>query len=213
MLRVRHLLPLAVLAALLGFAVPGHAQSIIDEWASVKAPPAPELKAVTVDPKTTALLMFDFLPQDCGTRPRCVATLPAVKKLVAEARTHGMTVIYTTYGKFTAADILPDVAPRPGEPTLTAFCDKFILGNQDTGLEKMLKNKGITTVVTVGAFANCAILYTASAASLRGFNVIVPVDGISEPNPYAEQISTWQLANAIVVSSKITLTRIGMIKF
>ena len=178
-----------------------------------KAPPAPELKAVTVDPKTTALLMLDFLPQDCGTRPRCVATLPTVKKLVAEARTRGMTVIYTTYGKFTAADILPDVAPQPGEPTFTAFCDKFILGDQDTGLEKMLKDKGITTVVTVGAFANCAILYTASAASQRGFNVTVPVDGISEPNPYAEQITAWQLANAIVISSKITLTRIGMIKF
>ena len=27
------------------------AASIIDEWASVKAPPAPELKPVTVDPE------------------------------------------------------------------------------------------------------------------------------------------------------------------
>ena len=215
MLRVRHLLPLTALAALLGFAAPSHAQTIIDEWSSVKAPPAPELKPVTVDPKTTALLMTDFVKQTCNeqNRLRCIATLPAVNKLLATARRLGMTVIYTTYGKFTAADILPDVAPRPSEPTFIAFCDKFILGDQDTGLEKMLKDKGVTTVITVGALANCAILYTASAASLRGFNVIVPVDGISGPDPYAEQISTWQLANAIVVSSKITLTRIGMIKF
>src|SRR5450759_1021809 len=59
MLRFCHLSPLAVLAAFLGFAAPLHAQSIIDEWPSVQAPPAPELTSVTVDPKTTALLMLD----------------------------------------------------------------------------------------------------------------------------------------------------------
>lgn len=41
-------------------ASPTHAANIIDEWASVKTPKAPELKAVTVDPKTTALLMLDL---------------------------------------------------------------------------------------------------------------------------------------------------------
>ena len=39
------------------------AADIVDEWASVKAPPAPELKSVTADPKTTALLMMDYLPK------------------------------------------------------------------------------------------------------------------------------------------------------
>ena len=60
---IRQLLPLIALAAVLGAAAPGHAQTIIDEWASVKAPPAPELTAVTVNPKTTALLMLDFVKQ------------------------------------------------------------------------------------------------------------------------------------------------------
>ena len=44
------------------------------------------LKPVTVDPKTTALLMLDFMNQNCGKRPRCLATIPAMKKLLAEAR-------------------------------------------------------------------------------------------------------------------------------
>jgi hypothetical protein len=39
--------------------LPARAANIIDEWASVKMPPAPELKPVTLDPKTTALLMLD----------------------------------------------------------------------------------------------------------------------------------------------------------
>jgi hypothetical protein len=43
MLRLRHLLPLAALGAVLSYAVPSSAQTIIDEWNSVKAPPAPKL--------------------------------------------------------------------------------------------------------------------------------------------------------------------------
>ena len=48
------------------YAAPASAQTVIDEWSSVKAPPAPELKPVTVDPKTTALLVMDFVKQTCN---------------------------------------------------------------------------------------------------------------------------------------------------
>lgn len=84
-----------------------------------------------------------------------------------------------------------------------------------TGLEKMLKDRGITTVVPVGTAANGAVLYTASAAALRGFNVIVPVDGMSGDgkNTYIEQYVAYNFISAPVVSSKITLTRTDMIKF
>lgn len=36
---------------------------------------------------------------------------------------------------------------------VAAFVDKFMLGNKDTGLEKILKDKGITTVIAVGTAA------------------------------------------------------------
>jgi hypothetical protein len=58
------------------------AQTLVDRWTSVSAPPPPVLKPVTVDPKTTALLMLDFMNQNCGKRPACVASLPAMKKLL-----------------------------------------------------------------------------------------------------------------------------------
>jgi hypothetical protein len=41
MFKIRHRLPLAALAAVLSYAVPSSAETIIDEWASVKAPPPP----------------------------------------------------------------------------------------------------------------------------------------------------------------------------
>jgi hypothetical protein len=50
---------------------PSVAADIISEWATVKAPPAPELKPVTLDGKTTALLILDMMKGGCTARPRC----------------------------------------------------------------------------------------------------------------------------------------------
>jgi len=48
---------------------------------------------------------------------------------------------------------------------------------------------------------------------LRGFQVIVPVDGASSSTTYAEQYTAWHLTNAPTISQAVTLTRIDMIKF
>jgi nicotinamidase-related amidase len=215
--RIRLLLPLAGLAAVLSYAAPSRAQTIIDEWQSVKAPPAPALKNVTLDPKTTALLVMDLVKQTCNNekRPRCVASIPKIEKLIAEARANGVMLVYTTVPPVPIADTLPAVAPKGNEPVVASWVDKFVLGDKDTGLEKMLKDKGITTVISVGTAAHGAVLYTSSAAALRGFNVIVPVDGMSGDgqNTYIEQAVATILTSAPIVSSKITLTSIDMIKF
>ncbi|HZL60330.1 MAG TPA: cysteine hydrolase, partial [Stellaceae bacterium] len=175
------------------------------------APPAPELKSVTVDPKTTALLVLDLVKQTCNAqrRPRCLATLPAAKKLLAEARSKNLLVVYSYVPGGTLADALPEVAPTGKEPAVQAGADKFL----DTNLEQILKDKGIQTVIVIGTAAHGAVLYTASEAALRGFNVIVPVDGVSAENAYIEQYVAYNLTNAPGVSSKTTLTRIDTIKF
>jgi hypothetical protein len=67
-------------------AVAAKATDVVTDWHSVTMPPAPALKPVTVDPRTTALLMLDFLHQNCGKRPTCLASLPAMKKLLGKAR-------------------------------------------------------------------------------------------------------------------------------
>jgi nicotinamidase-related amidase len=201
----------AVAAALVtALTLPTHAANIVDEWASVKAPAAPALKPVTVDPKTTALLMLDFMKANCGVRPRCVASVPVVKKLLDESRAAKATVIYSFFGKNTAADILdPGLAPAAGESSVTSFADKFL----NTDLDKMLKDKGIKTVIIVGTAANGAVLYTGSGAGLRNYKVIVPVDGVSAVDTYSEQFSLWQLANGPTFSQNVTITKTDMIKF
>ena len=217
MFRFRDRLAVAALAAALVYVAPATAQTIVDEWSSVKVPPPPELKPVTLDPKTTAILVMDFVKQTCNNerRPRCVASIPKIEKLIAAARAQGVMLISTTVPPVPIADTLPAVAPKGNDPVVVAFVDKFTLGDKDTGLQKMLKDKGIATVIAVGTAAHGAVLYTASAAASRGFNVIVPVDGMSGDGQvfYDEQAVAFILTHAPVISSKITLTSVDMIKF
>ena len=211
----RHLWKTAVLASGLMmtfflFQMPASAQTIVDTWDAVKAPPAPELKSVILDSKATALLLLDFNKQTCNAerRPRCIASIPKVKELLEEARSKGFTIIYSLSAGATSTDIARELAPRKGEPVVTAGPDKFM----GTDLEKILMDKGIKTVIVTGTAAHGAVLYTASGAAFRGMQVILPVDGMSAENTYAEQYTAWHLANAPRVSSKVILTKIDLIK-
>src|SRR5450759_589060 len=179
------------------------AANIIDEWASVKAPPAPTLKPVTIEAKTTALLMLDFMNQNCGKRPRCLATVPGMKKLLDEVRAHKVAVVYSIIANTTTADVIKDVAPLADEPHVQAGPDKF----RNTDLEKILKDKGITTVIVTGTASNGAVLYTVSGAVFRGMNAIVPVDGMSAVEAYADYGTVLTFMSAPRVSAKTKLTR------
>lgn len=183
-------------------------QTIVDEWASVKAPPPPELKPAKVAPKETALLMLDFVKQICGPRPRCVASLPKMQKLLAQARNQGVHVVYSLAGQ-SVADIYPEVAARSGEPVVSSGPNKFL----NTELEKILKDRGVTTVIVVGTAAEGAVLNTGAHAALRGMKVVVPVDGLSSSTTYAEQYTTWHLANAPRIGPQVTVTRSDMVGF
>src|SRR5580700_2847141 len=75
-----------IAAAAICAACPAGAGDIVTDWDTVKLPPKPELKPVTVDPKTTALLVLDLMKNNCGARPRCVPIVANIKKLIDEAR-------------------------------------------------------------------------------------------------------------------------------
>ena len=184
------------------------AQSIVDEWSGVKVPPAPGLKGVTVNPKVTALLVLDIVKQTCPPRPRCMASVSKIRSLLTQARGKRVAVIYSLVPGGTVADILMEAAPQGGEPIVMSGPDKYL----GTDLEKILREKGISTVVVVGTSANGAVLYTGSGAALRGLKVIVPVDGMSAGDPYIEQYTAWHLLNAPRVGPQVTLTKTDMIQ-
>ena len=188
------------------------AQGVVSEWKTVQAPPAPTLETVTVDPQKTALLIMDFNQGLCGggarSLPRCVSALPRVKDLLDKARAHHMLIVFTGYPHM--APRVKELAPMKDEQVVVGHADKF----DGTDLDRILKDHGITTVITTGVVANGAVLFTAFGAASRGYKVIVPVDAMPGMNAYAEQSSIWGIEHDPGLGERsCTLTSVDMIKF
>lgn len=189
----------------------GDDADIIDRWGHV-APPAPvTLSSVTVDPAHTAFLVLDIETRTCNPerRPRCLVTVPRIVRFLERARAAKMPVVYSLTPKGTPDTILPPAAPKPGEPAVNSSVDKFF----QTDLEAILREKGATTVIIAGTAAEGAVLHTATAAAMRGFQMIVAVDGMSSSDLYAEQYTAWHLLNAPGTRNKTLLSRFDMIGF
>jgi nicotinamidase-related amidase len=219
------MIPLLALIACSGAvaARPAIAQNIIDEWSKVQAPAPPELKSVTIHPQSTALMVMGFVRDSCNVerRPRCAATIPHVKKLLNEARAHGVLVLHSVPTNNPSGDyIVPDLAPLPVEMIIPPNGpDKFLPFDlqfrkyPDFDLERTFSEHGIRTVITVGTQVQTAVLHTAAEAALRGYKVIVPVDGMSGDSLYSEQYTAWHLANTQRVMQQVTLTKVDLISY
>jgi nicotinamidase-related amidase len=164
-----------------------------------------------LDPKSSAILVLDILQQNCtaARRPRAAASVPRIQRLLDRGRGNAVVVAYSLFPQAKASDILAEVAPRAGEPVVTSGPDKFL----GTELEKFLRDKGVKTVVIVGSAAHGAVLHTAGGAAFRGFEVVVPVDGMSADTTYAEQYTAWHLANAPILGNHVRLTRCDLVRF
>ena len=200
---------------MIAFAASSSTADILDDWATVKPPPAPELKPVTLEGSTTALLILDMMKANCGARPRCMATVPNVKRLHDAARTAGAMVWYSLVGSdgmATPADVIdPGFMPRDGEWARQNGPDKFLGSN----LEGKLKARGIKTVIVCGTSFQGVGIGTGSGSAQRGYKVIVPLDCLSSEDPYMEQYAAWHLfkGGPTMITSQVTLTRSTMVKF
>jgi len=198
-------------AALSCGTISAHAADVIAEWSSIQMPPAPALKAVTVDPKTTALFLFDFMTENCGQRPRCVAAVPTLKAIHDKGRAANMLVAYTLPGGGKIID--PGIAPRPGEVVnqTAGGPDKFI----GDDLDQRLKDHGIKTVILCGTSAQGVGLGTGAGAAQRGYAVIYPVDCLLSESAFREAYAAWHMAGGgpPVTTKHVTVTRTAMITF
>jgi nicotinamidase-related amidase len=205
----------AAVFSLFVFAASSLAADILDDWATAKAPPPIEVKAVTLDGSTTALLVLDMMKTNCGARPRCVATVPNIKKLHDAARAAGAMLWYSYVGSngmaTTADQIDPGTAAKEGEWARQNGPDKFIGSN----LDEKLKARGIKTVIVCGTSFQGVGIGTGGGAAQRGYKVIIPIDCLSSEDAYMEQYAAYHLfkSGPAVVTSQVTMTRTSMIKF
>lgn len=76
-------------------------------------------------------------------------------------------------------EVVDELAPREGEPVVHNWpFDVF----RRTGLEELLRDRGVETVVLVGVSTGMAVIIAAYQAADRGFNLIVPSDCITDGN-------------------------------
>jgi nicotinamidase-related amidase len=114
---------------------------------TLQMPESPDPVPVVLDAATTALLVFDIVDPICTRQPNCTGKMvPAISSLLAKARKAGVTVVYGTRAP-TMSNWLPEVLPAPGDIKIESQAqDRFY----NTDLDRMLKAKGITTLILTG---------------------------------------------------------------
>src|SRR4029453_9464732 len=176
-IRLLRLNSLAAITFIVAFAILPVRADILSDWTSVKPPPPPELKPVTLEGKTTALLILDVMKESCARRPRCSAIVPSLRQLHDAARSSGAMVFYTLVGAGNpdASHVADGLTPGDGEWIYQRGPDKFL----NSPLEERLKQRGIRTVIVTGTSAQGVGIGTGSAAAQRGYKGVVPMDGLA----------------------------------
>jgi len=143
--------------------------------------------------------------------------VPAIASLLARARQAGVTVAYGTRAP-TMAKWLPDVLPAPGDIKIESQAqDRFY----NTDLDRMLKAKGVTTLILAGWKVSGSVTYTSVGATLRGYTVVVPVDASLDATDYEIAIGLYQILhqhsanaeNEALKNGASTLSRTDLISF
>jgi nicotinamidase-related amidase len=206
-----------VALALIGGAADGR-EAAGGKMQSVQMPATPEPARVTLDPKTTALVVLDYVEDICNNQPSCKSKmLPAVTPFMQKVRQAGMTVAYGTRAQ-NMTKWLKEVAPGANDiKVINTAQDRFY----GTNLDQQLKAKGIKTLIMVGWKISGSVQYTSVGAMAHDYTVVVPMDTTSAGSDYETTIGfynvlnsgTANLANQPLKANAVTLTRTDMVTF
>ena len=159
---------------------------------TLQMPALPAPVPVTLNPKTTALLVFDYVEPICNSQPKCKGEmLPAMTAFMARVRKAGLVVAYGTL-EDNVTKWMPELAPKPGDiQIVTIGQDRFY----NTDLDKALKAKGITTTIMVGWKVSGSVAYSSVGATLRGYTSVIPVDTTAAATDYEQVIGFYNILN------------------
>ena len=185
---------------------------------TLQMPATPDPARVTLDPKTTALMVLDYVEDICNSQPTCRGQmLPAMTPFLERVRKAGLLVAYGTREP-NMTHWLKEVAPAPNDIKIVSTAqDRFY----NTDLDKALKAKGIKTLIMVGWKISGSVTYTSVGAMARDYTVVVPMDTTSAGSAYETTIGFYNvlnsgnanLANEPLKPRAVTLTRTDLITF
>src|SRR5882762_1113925 len=185
---------------------------------TLQMPAMPDPARITLDSKTTALMVLDYVEDICATQPKCKSQmLPAMTPFMERVRKAGLVVAYGTRAQ-NMTKWLKEVAPAAGDiKIINTAQDRFY----NTDLDKELKAKGITTIIMVGWKVSGSVTYTSVGAMAHDYTVVIPVDTTSAGSDYETTIGFYNvlnsgnanLANDPLKPKAVTLTRSDLITF
>jgi nicotinamidase-related amidase len=185
---------------------------------TLQMPARPDPARVTLNPRTTALMVLDYVEDICNSQPSCkTQMLPAMTPFMERVRKAGLTVAYGTRAQ-NMTKWLKEVAPAAGDiKIINTAQDRFY----NTDLDKELKAKGITTIIMVGWKVSGSVTYTSVGAMAHDYTVVIPVDTTSAGSDYETAIGFYNvlnsgnanLANDPLKPKAVTLTRSDLITF
>jgi nicotinamidase-related amidase len=180
--------------------------------AAALGPPVPapgEPAMSTVDPRRCALVMIDMardFVEEGGMiasaggpayRDAARGIVPTLQKLIAAARTAGVTVVHAadchepgdpelrkwpphSIKGTTWAEILPEIAPVPGDRVLPKTTYRAF---QSTGVDAERKARGIDTIYMTGLHTDDGCRHTSGDAFQKGYDLVWVTDALEAFTP------------------------------
>jgi nicotinamidase-related amidase len=180
-----------------------------------EGPNRPEAKPVTLDSKTTAILVLDLNARCDDPKQVCSKITVLLGDFLEKARAADVPIIYTVSAAAKGKPIGELATPlkrNKSEPVIypDGF-DKFIGGE----LQNFLKEKGAKTLIVTGSSTNAAVLYTATtAARMHRYNIVIPMDGVNAGTGYEHEYSLHQFTVLPSEANKLfQFTHLSMITF
>ena len=179
------------------------------------------LPKVSLSGSKTALLIADMLVDFVSPKgklfvPDTRKTIEPLRRLIGKARKAGVTITYiqdwhrsddpefSIWGPHAIQEtpgtrVIAELVPSPKDYIIRKRTyDPFFA----TDLDLLLRQKGIQNVIVTGTVANICVLHAAGSASLRGYQVVIPIDAISALNAFDLQTALRQIS--FVYQGKLT---------
>ena len=184
-------------------------------FAAEEGPNRPEPKPVTLDSKSTVVLVLDMNARCEDPKQVCSKIAAPLGEFLDKARAAAVPIIYTVSSSAKGKPLGELAAPlhrKPGETVIypDAF-DKFYPGE----LQPLLKEKGAKTLIITGSATNNAVLYTATtAARMHRYSVVIPLDGVNAASRYEQEYAIHQFTVLPSEANKLfQFTNLSLISF
>ena len=183
--------------------------------AAEEGPNRPEPKPVTLDSKSTAVLVLDLNARCDDPKQVCSKITAPLGDFLDKARAASVPIIYTVSTAAEGKPIGELSAPLRRKETEVIIYpdgfDKFYSGE----LQPLLKDRGVKTLIITGSSTNSAVLYTATtAARMHRYTVVIPMDGVNAATRYEHEYAIHQFTVLPSEANKLfQFTNLSMISF